>query len=1248
MALDKNIAPYYDDFDEFKNYHQLLFRPGFSVQARELTQLQSILKNQIAKFGDHVFKHGSIVIPGNSRADLSVPYVKLETNYGSVPIVPSDWLDKVIVGATSGVRAIVKHVEPATATDPLTFYLAYTSGGVVDDVANGKVVFDNGEDIYLFEDSGVLATVKPTAATGRGSVAYVNRGVYYVNGTFVSVEKQATVISKYTTTPSCSVLLKITEEFVTFEDDQTLLDPAQGSYNFAAPGADRLKISLTLTSLPLTDPIGDDYIEIMRYRAGVLEEHARNPKYNELEKSLARRTYDESGDYIVKGFETEIREHKREGNNGGVIKTGSRDNYAVTVSPGKAYIGGFEAEKIAPTTLVAPKARTTSHIFTKTFNLRPTFGRFIYVTNIVGGPSVLTRQAIDIYNDNDPLNGSATKIGSARVIAIDYHIGDPSSANAIYKLWLTDVVYTSVLVTMDDAGGIRFTGGSAYVVQVLNSPLSVGTHNIGNIINYSGTVRTATVRYWDSASGNLYVFKHDHTKSTPKAGDQIVNATTSATSVVQSKQSYFGSGNNTAIFELPVEYVKSIRNTLNAYDHTYSVQKELLITTNGSGAGSVSIASGTMQSPEVGTFVAFDDTGTVSPTLFSLNEAGNELSITGGPISKTIRVYVTVDKAAVIPRTKTLQTGINVKSMTSNQTVVTLDSPDAYSITSVVHSTLGDVTDRFYLDNGQSDYAYYLSSIVLRPGEIAPAGSLTITYQYFQHSEGDFFVYDSYALNANYTDYELFYTSQSTGDVYDLKNCIDARPSVNTSNNFGSGSVVGDMLVSGEKFTSSIQFYVPRIDILLLSKNGRLSILRGKPAEVPKAPKIPIDSIGVESYYIPAYTNDIANITTERLAVDRYTMKDISMLSARVDRLEEFSTLTASESGVIDYEVIDAETGLSRFKTGYLVETFTTPFTIADTTNSQFSATFDSGGMMPGVEFLDCPVTLMTGLSSQYQITNGMITVPYTEKVLAKQPMSSRVTNLNPFLVIKWDGVLFATPNRDTWVEVVDNPEILINKTETTTIQRWVYAPGAPAVSEVRTTSIAPARMTVANVPLIVTTATVPSNPTPLPVALPATVNQAALNAAFANTFKSTKIICTKLYELGIMPEDIYEADQKFGAMIAETDPMLLAGYQAWASIVVDWMSGGGIHMGVSKMGMREWAINWAKDIATPWSEEMAHQMGARSEGNKAGKRIMKIGGALSRIVGKFGLCKKPNWFTGATLIAIFAVLKLIVKFSSK
>ena len=60
-----NVSPYFDDYDPTSDYHKVLFKPGYPVQARELTGLQSILQNQIEKFGQHFFKEGAKVIPGN-------------------------------------------------------------------------------------------------------------------------------------------------------------------------------------------------------------------------------------------------------------------------------------------------------------------------------------------------------------------------------------------------------------------------------------------------------------------------------------------------------------------------------------------------------------------------------------------------------------------------------------------------------------------------------------------------------------------------------------------------------------------------------------------------------------------------------------------------------------------------------------------------------------------------------------------------------------------------------------------------------------------------------------------------------------------------------------------------------------------------------------------------------------------------------------------------------------------------------
>ena len=75
MALNFNVDPYYDDFDPSKNFHRILFKPGSAVQARELTQSQTILQNQISNFADHIFSQNSPVSGGKVTTNLNCFYL---------------------------------------------------------------------------------------------------------------------------------------------------------------------------------------------------------------------------------------------------------------------------------------------------------------------------------------------------------------------------------------------------------------------------------------------------------------------------------------------------------------------------------------------------------------------------------------------------------------------------------------------------------------------------------------------------------------------------------------------------------------------------------------------------------------------------------------------------------------------------------------------------------------------------------------------------------------------------------------------------------------------------------------------------------------------------------------------------------------------------------------------------------------------------------------------------------------------
>ena len=107
-----NVSPYFDDFDANNDYYRVLFKPGYPVQSRELTTLQSILQNQIEKFGQHFFKEGSKVIPGNTAYNALYYAVEIQNTYQGIPVSAyvNQLIGTKIVGQTSGVSAVVDKV----------------------------------------------------------------------------------------------------------------------------------------------------------------------------------------------------------------------------------------------------------------------------------------------------------------------------------------------------------------------------------------------------------------------------------------------------------------------------------------------------------------------------------------------------------------------------------------------------------------------------------------------------------------------------------------------------------------------------------------------------------------------------------------------------------------------------------------------------------------------------------------------------------------------------------------------------------------------------------------------------------------------------------------------------------------------------------------------------------------------------------------------------------------------------------
>jgi len=507
MAINFNSDPYFDDYDEKKGFYKILFKPGLSVQARELTQLQTALQKQIERVGGSFYKDGSRVIGGEFGYSKDFRSIKLTSVFQSVNV--DDYLDQLVgldvVGEDSGVQANIIAATKSTDTDAPTIYVSYTKTG--DDKAS--IEFSASENIIaLFEtvnniQSGLpVISVAASNHTGIGQSASIQSGVYFIRGHFVYTPSQRVIISKYTNSESARVGLDVIESIVTSTEDESLLDNAQGSPNFSARGADRYSISLELNYHPLDGDV-DNFSEISRINNGrqVQSFDAANNVNTIWDDRLAQRTSEESGDYVVDPFDIIIRETLNDGTNNGVYTEGDTTDsgnssaeslLTVQLSSGKAYVSGYRVDTIAPTYVDLEKPRTYKEQLSASTSVE--VGNFVRVKNSYNLPDVSGDFAqgvtpfkeVGLFDSFTSSGGSAEgeKIGVSRIRAIEFDSGsqgafdDSLDAESIFRMFLFDIkMFTKLVVsasveTDHIVSGSLITGSTSGAYGYVNSSSS--------------------------------------------------------------------------------------------------------------------------------------------------------------------------------------------------------------------------------------------------------------------------------------------------------------------------------------------------------------------------------------------------------------------------------------------------------------------------------------------------------------------------------------------------------------------------------------------------------------------------------------------------------------------------------------------------------------------------------------------------------------------------------------------------------
>mgnify|MGYP001294146206 CR=1 FL=1 len=467
-----NINPYYDDFSKDSNFYKVLFNPGKPVQARELTTLQSILQDQIESFGSHMFKEGSMVIPGNSQYDAEYFSIKLDSNHLGIPV--SLYVDqlkgKILEGQSTGIKILIDDFSlpnEATGITDLTIFVKYIDAGI----DNTSKFLEDGENLLIQESlvygntlinaGDTVANLIDVGASAIGCRVSISDGVFFIRGHFVNVSADKLVLDAYTNNPSYRVGLFIKEELVSANDDESLYDNARGFSNFAAPGADRLKISTTLTKKGLTDFNDKNFIEIMRLDDGELKKLQNKTQYNLIKDYFAKRTYEESGNYSVGNFKFDVEESLNDGiSNEGVFNTGeltdqgatpTDDLFALKVSPGKAYVRGYDIERPVSTILDIEKPRDKKEIELSSVPFK--FGNKFQLNNVNGTPKLGINIANTISLSNqrkttaNAIAITGTEIGRAKVYAFENSDAAYTGASTKFDLYLYDVqTYTSLVL----------------------------------------------------------------------------------------------------------------------------------------------------------------------------------------------------------------------------------------------------------------------------------------------------------------------------------------------------------------------------------------------------------------------------------------------------------------------------------------------------------------------------------------------------------------------------------------------------------------------------------------------------------------------------------------------------------------------------------------------------------------------------------------------------------------------------------
>jgi hypothetical protein len=1081
--LNFNTNPYYDDFNEDKNFHRILFKPGVAVQARELSQLQTILQDQIGKFGKFVLSDGSKVSGGKYSTDTNAKSLDLAAT-GTISTDIEFFAGMYVVGETSRCVSLI------SSADILNYYI------VVKSVINGVYNYQSGETLHIFSTkdlaysylnnsaiaSDFTATLNQdtvvtinncsgeknsnqftinsssvavgdviTAAlddytisyiitdVGSDSVVSVNKllqndynavplritkfasrtvlevnfaeGIYFTNNMFVKALSQSIVPNAKTQYPSCVIGFDVVETIVDFVDDTTLLDPAQGSYNYTAPGADRYKAYLNLVSKPLvygtidqTTLTTNKFIELLRIKDGIVISDNTDPSLGGLQDVLAKQLYDHAGNFIVTPFNITFHESNF---------SDFTDKLNCNITGGKAYINGYPYGGRFPTNITLDKARDVAYSNNNITNIY--YGNSIRVSDVTGDlpiPEIGAR--IELHANTTPTAEANSFLGYAYVRNINYTTTNEYSLN----LYNTTVSQQQIATVKS----VRASGNTGFVANtILNSSnntviLDTNFDKLIFKLPYTDAASFTNVSITLDSFDTIAVTSNVATIATGSLTKQFLTGTSAGLSTDIKNENFIIVTKNTNAGYVPGEYVDlanvtiAIEEASNEYiarftfDNGYSGQIDIKYTLLYTEAQK---KTKTLHTNEVATV----NNVTTYPTSIGYSDVVNFKSI-----------YQSPDASATYIGTWAIGTSYTFFDIVKfgDQLYYSLadsNSGNPPTTDSEFWDVLLDASSKYAKNNGQQEYMYDHATISAL--SYLDVGKVFVMVDYYSHSStGQYIAYDSYP-----TAYKDIPEVKINNVSYALRDYVDFRPR-RANANTGSSIITYDDYTIPTSITDSrlyydMSYYLGRIDKLILGQDGKLKWIKGESSyRNYVTPKDEPNTMTVATVLFDPYSPDEQSIHINYAKHRRYTMDDIGNLDTRLSNVEYYTALSLSEKATLSTNIID-EHG-TRLKNGFIVEPFTN-FTIVDLSDNNKNISIDLDNNLARPSFstkkLNVTATVDDLGAKSLIIENNLVRFNYTESILASQDQATSSVKINQFDAISYNGDLKLSPQSDVWTE---------------------------------------------------------------------------------------------------------------------------------------------------------------------------------------------------------------------------------------